>query len=169
MANLLVFGVPMGFSASECDDGTYNFLKNFYTSHNPGTDFKAIRRQNNEVYYILLIYEKPGTAFEDANGRVGSFIGLSLSFKNQYVADASRIQKLLQAIYDHAVKGNIVDERPNGTRRYNIHTLRTPGDGIVRDLVNAMTAILKANPEFAQAIKTDIRPLPPIQNQMQRD
>lgn len=167
MAELVVFGVPAGWDSSECRPETNVFLGNFYTTGRPGVEFKTIRH-NDTMFYVMLVRENPGAIFTDADGRAGSFFGIALGFDKQYVSDASRVHELLRTTYDNYVRGQIIEELPNGNRRYKIAKLRVPGDRVGWHVANGMTAILKANPEIDRAIFTNIRPLPPLQHQAQR-
>ena len=167
-ANVVVFGVPKGWSCSACDQDTDDYLGLFYGKWKPGTEFKAIRR-NNKMFYVYLVHENPGATFSDANGRPGSFFGLAMIMDNHYIRDANKVHDLLAATYKYYVKNKLVREFDNGTRQWMLPDLRVPGDKIGGHVVNGINALLKANPEFNKSLDADFLPLPPIQRQMQRD
>lgn len=168
MSELVMFGVSKGWSNSACDTQTKNFIKLFYGTWNPGTEFKVIRRPNNKMHYVLLVHENPGSTFQDANGRSGSFFGMSLIFDNKYVQDANKVRQLLEATYKYYIKNKIIKESENGVRRWMVPALSVPGDTISHSVANGMMKILQYNPEFHRALQADTRPLPPLQNQKQR-
>lgn len=165
---LLVFGVPKGFDSSQCDRKTRDFLMRFYAPHKPGITFKTIRLVDNTIYYILLIYENQGTVFTDVDNRTGSFFGISLSLYNEYFTNPEKIKNLLQDTYYKYVKNHIIEERPNGARRYKVSALNLPGDKIGYYVLNGMQELIKGNPEYTKIFE-ETKPLPPInQNQTQR-
>lgn len=166
-ADIVVFGVPKGWSSSECDIDTDNYLGLFYGKWKPGTEFKAIRR-DNKMFYVYLVHENPGAAFMDAGGRPGSFFGLAMIMDNQYVRNADKVRDLMDATYRYYVKNKLVRESENGARRWMVPDLHVPGDKIGVYVANGVRALLKANPDFKRELDADILPLPPIQNQMQR-
>ena len=127
---------------------------------------KIIRRPNNDVHYIFLVYENADHAFTDINGRDGSFFGMTLVFHNQYVTDTEKLKKLFQKTYDNYVKGKIINEFPNGNKRWMIRSLKNSNDKIATDVANGMNKLIKNYQEFN--FSRDIQPLPPMQNQIQR-
>ena len=166
MAELVIFGVPDGFDISESSNpDIHDFLGLFYTSWEPGVEFKAVRRPNNDVHYIMLVHENPGAKFLTAYGRPGSFFGMSLVFHNQYSTDANKMFKLLQATYNFSVKNQLISEAPNGTRKWLYANVSSPDDLIANYVTRGLQKIVNANPQFKGLIK----PLPPVQNQIQRD
>lgn len=165
MAELIVFGVPYGFQTSKCDSETASFLEFFYSTWKPGTEFVVRRRVDNSVHYVFLVHENPNSVFTDAEGRRGAFFGMDLAFKNQYVTDPSKVNKLLQLLYDTYVKGEIIEELPGGSRRHKFKTFVNGGDDFIGNyLVKGLQKLLKNHPE----LNLDVRPLPPIKNEMQR-
>lgn len=166
MADFYVFGVPNGFDASSCNEDTLNFLQNFYVPHDPGFQFKVIRRPNNDVHYIFLVYENPGRVFGDVNGRGGAFFGMSMVLHNQYFSDANKIKQLMRAVYDNYIKNTIIQEDSNGVRKYIIPSLRSSDDRVANYIIKGFTKILQNNPQLN--LSADIKPLPPLTNQPQR-
>ncbi len=166
MADLVLFGVPNGFSSSKCDAQTDNFLQLFYVPHKPGIEMKVYRRHNNDVHYVFLVYEKEGSVFIDADGRSGSFFGMSLIFHNEYIGNTANLYKLFQQTYDKYIKNQIIIERPNGVRQHKFETFNVPDDKIAEYVVRGMTSIIKQNPELN--FMKDRYPLPPPQNQTER-
>ena len=128
---------------------------------------KTIRRPSNDMFYLFLIYENSGCTFVDANGRPGSFFGMTLIFHNQYVTNAEKLKKLFQTTYDNYVKNKIIREFPNGNKQWMISELRVSDDKIANYIANGMNNLMKTNPEFNFA--KDILPLTPMQNQIQRN
>lgn len=162
--DVVLHGVPNGEDTSKCDDATRNFLGLFYTN-SKGIQTKVSRCQNNDVFYTYLVYQNPNAAFVDYNGRPGSYFGISLVFHNQYASDSNTVFKLLQNVYDNYVKNKIIQEMPNGSRKWLYPQLSTPKDEIAEYVCNGMTVILQKHPE----LKFKTLPLSPIQNQTQRD
>lgn len=166
MVSFYIFGVPNGFDSSKCGEDTLNFLQTFYVPHTPGFQFKVIRRHNNDVHYVFLVYENSGKVFADVNGRSGSFFGISLVLHNQYLSDANKVEKLMRITYDRYVKNQIIKEDTNGVRKFIIPSLNSPDDRVVNYVAKGFTQIIQQNPELNLA--GDIKPLPPLTNQIQR-
>ena len=167
MAELIAFGVPRGFQTSKCDKKIADYLLDFYTPHKPGINFIVRRRADNSVHYIFLVYENLNRAFTDANGRDGSFFGMDIFFKNQYVTNSEKISKLFQLMYDNYVKGQIIEEFPNGVRHHKFADFVRGNDDFIGEyLVKAFNKTIKDHPElnFWQDVKT----LPPLEQQTQR-
>ena len=168
MAELVIFGVPRGQDISKTDNhDARTVLESFYNGRSTGIKTTIIRRPNNDVHYVFAVYEMPGKNFCDYNGRPGSHFGMSLIFHNQYVADSNRIFKLLQAVYDNYVKNKIIMEQPNGVKKWAYPAISTPGDEIANYVANGMNSLIKTNPEFN--FTKSLLPLPPIQNETQRN
>lgn len=167
-ASLVVFGVPKGFDCTRCESETKNFLLGFYNGNTGGQKFGVIRRYNNEVHYVFLVYKnRPEDVFSDCDGRDGAFFGMSLYLKNQQFANPQKIRKILQTVYDNYIKNKIVEEKPNGVRHFLLPELKSDDDRVVKYVANGLMKTIQSNPEFNLA--NDIKPLPPIQNQTQRD
>ena len=163
MANLIVFGVPSGFQTGICDKATEEFLMLFYRPWKPGTDFVVQRRRDDSVHYIFLVHENPGSVFSDVDGRGGSFFGLDLAFKNQYVTDSTKIEKLLQLLYDTYVKGQIIIEHPNGSRQHKFRNFVAGGDDFIGNyLVKGLKKLVNDYPELN--FWPDVKPLTPVQD-----
>lgn len=165
---LVIFGVPHGWSISDCDEQTNRYLELFYGALKSGIEFKPVRL-GNKMFYTLLVQKNPDSVFQDVNGRGGSFFGMSLIYDNQYVTDPTKVRQLLQATYDHYVKGQIIEELPNGIRKYKIRSLSGNNDRVADYVGNGMMRLLDNSPEFRKALSAATKPLPPLQNQLQRD
>lgn len=148
MANLVLFGVPYGFRTSKCKNEDAEFLGLFYVPNKPGTYLKVLRRPDNTIHYVFLMYEKPNAVFLDSNGRSGSFFGIDLSLKGQSITNTQVLSKLFQKIYDEYVKGKIIQEFPNGNRKYLINDFDNKNDTWATYVVNGMNTIMQQNPEL---------------------
>ena len=163
MAELVIHGVPNGEQISNCDDKTRKFIGLFYNG-SKGVQTKVSRRPNNDVIYSYLIYGDDKANFVDYGGRAGSYFGMSLVFHNEYVPDSNQVFNLLKSTYDNYVKNKIIQEFPNGARKWMYRQISTPGDEIANYIGRGMMQLLKTHPELR--IKTQA--LPPLQNQNQR-
>ena len=63
MENLVLFGVPYGFRTSKCKNEDTEFQGLFYASNKPGTYLKVLRRPDNTIHYVFLMYDKPNAFF----------------------------------------------------------------------------------------------------------
>lgn len=166
MAELVVFGIVQGEEVSKCDDATKNFVGLFYSPHKSGVLKNYSRRPNNDMIYTYVVYENEGKKFITAGGRSGSHFGMSLVFHGTYVEDANKVFQLLEKTYDEYVKNKIIQETPDGNRKWLYSSLATPGDEIAIYLSKGLARIMKQNPELN--LDDKVRPLPPLQNQTQR-
>lgn len=164
MAEILLFGVPHGQDISKTPNSdARNVLESFYDGRFTGVKTKTIRRPNNDVHYVFVIYEEPGKNFNDYNGRPGSHFGISLIFNNQYSTNPDKIFKLLQTVYDDYIKNKIIQEFPNGNKKWLYPAISNEIDTYV---VKCLQYVLKTKPELN--IWSDLQPLPPIQKQTER-
>jgi len=165
--NLVVFGVPNGFNQSRCEQNMINFLQLFYNGDTGGMKFRVTRRSNGEVHYVFLVYPNhPNEVFLDYNGRSGSFFGISLYLRNEYFINPEKICKILQTTYNNYIKNKIIKETPK-LRQFLVPKLNYDDDKIANYVAQGLQKTILQNPEFN--LNNDIRPLPPIQNQSQRD
>ena len=167
MADIILFGVPKGFDTSRCSNDTRAFLERFYAPHEPGTEMKVIRRLDNSVHYLFMVYENEDRVFCDVDGRSGSFFGIDVMLQNQYITDTNKLLKLFQLTYDRYIKNKIIDETPNGLRKHKFRTFDDDNNTIATYVANSMNALVKEKPELD--IFKDMRQLPPVQSQMQRN
>ena len=156
MANLTVFGVPMGEQHSKCDENTARLLQSFYTSRTG--IYRKIVTKNNTTHYVYVVYGDPNKAFLDKNGRSGSYFGIDLALPNQYSGNPQKVFDLLQATYDQYVKNKIIKEHPNGNKQWMYSDLNIENDKIARYVVSGLQNIIKTNPELN--IARDLRTIP---------
>ena len=128
---------------------------------------KVVRRPNNSVHYLFMVYENKDMTFCDVDHRSGSFFGIDVMSQNQYITDTNKLLKLFQLTYDKYVKNKIVDETPNGVRKHRFKTFNDDSNTIATYVANGMNTSVKEKPELN--IFEDIRQLTPVQNQMQRN
>jgi len=148
MANLVLFGVPAGLSTSKCDESEKSLINCFYCPHKPGIELRTYRRPDNTVHYVYLVYEKEGSMFLDVNGRGGSFFGMDLILKDNYITNTQILLKVFQKTYNDYVKDKIIKEFPGGNRKYLIQGFENADDSVARFVGGGMTSIMK-NPEFS--------------------
>ena len=162
MAELIIHGVPNGHQVSKCDKDMVDFFGLFY-DNSDGIKTK-VSRKNNDVIYNYLVYGKTGANFGDYNGRPGSYFGMSLVFHNRCAVDSNQVFNLLKTVYDNYVKNKIIQESPNGARKWLYQNIETPGDEIATYLAKGMNQIIQVHPELTPKTQT----LPPLQNLKQR-
>ena len=157
MAEIVVHGVVQGQEISQCDKEAMKFCGQYYI---PATGIRTdIKRlPNNRMAYSLLVYNEPGKHFISYSGRSGSYFGITVFLQNQQVASPDDLFKLLLATYDNYVKGKIIQEFPNGNRKWMVQTLRDPNDTVAKYVVNGFTKIRAKYPSLVK-----FQPLPPLQ------
>lgn len=160
MAGFYVFGVPMGQSISKCDAKTNQFLEMFYIK-DTGTKMKIFQRPNGEIFYVFLKYAEPGKNFADFNNRGGSHFGMAFVLNNQQITNTQKLYNLFQATYDKYVKNKIIQEFPNGNKKWLVDTVDDKTDSVATMLANGFMDLAKNNPELN--INQDIKPLQPTQ------
>ena len=132
MVKLFLYGTPDGFSCSECGEKDRALLEGCSVRNQNGNILYGKRMDNGNVYYNYSIYPEKGKIFTDRNGKAGSFFGMAMVFENQEVKDTKKLEKLFKEVYKNYVKDRIVQDLPNGDKRYLIETLNIPGDAIGR-------------------------------------
>ena len=156
MAEIVVHGVVDGQEISKCDETAYRICGSYYI---PGTGIRSdIKRlPDNRMAYSLLFYGEPNKPFISYTGRDGSYFGMTLFLQNQQVASPDDLFRLLLATYDNYVKGKIIQELPNGSRKWMVQTLRDSEDTVATLVGQGFQQILAKNPGLLK-----IQPLPPL-------
>lgn len=129
MANIdfYAFGVPDGYSSIKGKESHTRYLELFYGNLEGkyGREMVVKKRKDGATFYSLLVYPDKGKNFIDNNGRPGSFFGLSLVLTNQQFKDPKKVYTFLNNVYDHAIKGNIIEDTPL-SKKYKIRDLSSP-------------------------------------------
>lgn len=157
MADLVIHGVTDGQDFSKCDDIAYTVCGNYYTdAAGIKTDIK--RLPDNRMVYSLLFYGEPDKKFVSYTGRSGSYFGMTLFLKNQQVTNPKDLFRMLLTTYNRYVKGKIIQEFPNGNKKWLVPTLRDANDTVATYIGNGFQQILQENPGVLK-----FQPLPPLQ------
>lgn len=163
MARFILYGVPSGFSCSECSNEEYNFLELNYVGNRKGNQLHVQHLQNGDTCYSYLMYPQDGCSFSDIDGRRGSFFGMSLILKDQIITDLNKLTKLFQKTYQDYVKDKIIQEQPNGNKKFLVGSLRSEGDKLAIQVGQGFVEIMKNNPELN--LSRDIKTYTPAQIQ----
>lgn len=157
MAEIVVHGVVQGQEISKCDETANRICGSYYI---PATGIRSdIKRlPDNRMAYSLLFYGEPNKPFISYTGRDGSYFGMTLFLQNQQVANPDDLFRVLLATYNHYVKGKIIQELPNGSRKWMVQTLRDSEDTVAKYVVNGFA---KIHAKYPSLIK--IQPLQPLQ------
>lgn len=154
---IVIHGVVNGQEISKCDETANRICGSYYI---PATGIRSdIKRlPDNRMAYSLLFYGEPNKPFISYTGRSGSYFGMTLFLKNQQVANPDNLFRVLLATYNHYVKGKIIQELPNGGRKWMVQTLRDSDDAVATLVGNGFLQILKQNPGLLK-----FQPLQPLQ------
>lgn len=148
MAGLFVFGVPKGEQTSKCDEKTKQFLSSFYLNNRTGIQRKMYRKPGNEMHYVLLVYPDAGAKFLDADGRSGSFFGIDFVMYGKYAGNPTKVFNMLQATYDEYVKNKVIQEFPNGNKKWMTANLDANNDEIAKNIATGVQHLLQTRREF---------------------
>lgn len=89
-----IFGTPRIFDIFKSTDSEEIYFQNFYDKSRENTKFVIHRMASGRVSYNYLRYN-----FVSSEGRLGSFLGMSIVFENEYCFDVTNLYKLLDAVY----------------------------------------------------------------------
>ncbi|MBR3511091.1 MAG: hypothetical protein IKN73_03445 [Alphaproteobacteria bacterium] len=146
MSRLIVFGSPNGFSSSDCSDAEIEFFQKFNTERN-GIQIRMYMRPDGN-HNILSVYPEKGKSFFDINGNnVGFFCIDFVSEKNQ-IMNPMQMQSLLKKTYEMYIKNRLIQETPDGDRKFLITSLKSQNNQIANDIYNCILNIIKTNPEL---------------------
>lgn len=153
---IVIHGVVDGQQISKCDETANRICGSYYI---PATGIRSdIKRlPDNRMAYSLLFYGEPNKPFISYTGRSGSYFGITVFLQNQQVANPDDLFRVLLATYNHYVKGKIIQELPNGGRKWMVQTLRDSDDTVAKYVVNGFA---KIHAKYPSLIK--IQPLPPL-------
>lgn len=128
---LLIHGVPMGFNTWKSDDSDY--LKRFYrkSDKNEEMTVEVISTESGPAtFYNYLRYN----TIVDANGRAGSYFGMSIRIDGYECVRIADIFHLLQAVFKNHVIPAVFNV-DNGIFRYKYERF-TSLDGALSELEN---------------------------------
>lgn len=153
---IVIHGVVSGQEISKCDETANRICGSYYI---PATGIRSdIKRlPDNRMAYSLLFYGEPNKPFISYTGRSGSYFGITVFLQNQQVANPDDLFRVLLATYNHYVKGKIIQELPNGGRKWMVQTLRDSDDTVAKYVVNGFA---KIHAKYPSLIK--IQTLPPL-------
>lgn len=156
IAEIVVHGVVQGQEISQCSKEASEFCGLYYM---PETGIRTDKKRlpNNRMAYSLLVYKEPGKSFRGYSGRAGSYFGITVFLQNQQVASPDDLFRLLLATYNNYVKGKIIQEFPNGDRKWMVQTLQDSNDTVAKYVVKGFA---KIHAKYPSLIK--IQPLPPL-------
>ena len=157
MAEIVIHGVVNGQEISKCDETANKICGNYYIPAT-GTRSDIKRLPDNRMAYSLLFYGEPNKPFISYAGRTGSYFGMTLFLQNQQVANTDDLFRVLLATYNHYVKGKIIQELPNGSRKWICSTLHDSEDTVATRVGQGFQQILAKNPGLLK-----FQPLPPLQ------
>ncbi len=148
MSRFILYGVPLGFSCSDCSHEDYEFLRLDYIRGRHNNQLQIQRRQNGDTYYNYLMYPPEGHNFTDSAGRAGAFFGMSVILTNQVITDVNKLTLLFQKVYQDYVKDKIIAELPNGNKKFLVSNLHSDNDALAMYVARGMANIMKNNPEL---------------------
>lgn len=128
---LLIHGVPMGFNTWKSDDSDY--LKRFYrkSDKNEEITVEVISTESGPAtFYNYLRYN----TIVDANGRAGSYYGMSIRIDGYECMKIADIYYLMQAVFNNHVIPAVFNV-DNGIFRYKYERF-TSLDGVLSELEN---------------------------------
>lgn len=147
MADLVIFGTPKGNQTSQCDADTQKLI-NTFSIPRTGVHNKMFFRSNNTAHYVLLIYPNPNAKFISADGNENSMFGMDFILRNHTAVNPAKIFNLLQTTYEQYVKNKIIQESPNGDKKWLCNNIATPDNKIAQSINDGMQNLIKNNPEF---------------------
>lgn len=163
MGRFVLYGVPLGFSCSECPKEDYRFLELNYIDNRKGNQLHIQHLPNGNTYYNYLVYPSEGCIFTDAEGRKGAFFGMSIVLKDQVITDIDKLARLFQKTYENYIKDKIIKEFANGNKKFLVNSMRPDGDTLALYVGRGLVNITKTNPELN--IFNDIKTYNPTQAQ----
>lgn len=120
---LYIHGVPIGHDICGCNENL-DYIKGFYSARYRVNESEVlvIEVLDGKSFYTYLRKKN----FCGAEGRTGSYFGLTVSFPGKYCANVYMLYKVLDAIYKQICVGSIINPsreqwlvREIGVGRYN--------------------------------------------------
>lgn len=157
MADLVIHGVVKGQEISECDEIAGNLCGNYYIGAT-GIRSDIKRLPDNRMAYSLLFYGEPNKPFISYGGRTGSYFGMTLFLKNKQVENPDDLFKMLLTTYNQYVKGSVIQELPNGAKKWIVGTLHDSSDSVATRIGQGFQQVINKNPGLLK-----FQPLSPLQ------
>lgn len=111
--NLYIHGVPIGHEICGCDE-ELNYIKGFY-NHDVKVDVGSLLQidiVNGSSFYTYLRKKN----VRNAEGRPGSYFGLTVSFYGNYCTNVQMLYEILDVIYKQICVNNILMQEQDGER-----------------------------------------------------
>lgn len=136
-----VFGISNGFTCNCKEDRGY--LLQHYNQYRKGKQMIVEKTPDGKVWYNYLVYPRDNEIFSSFYGRSGAFFGMSLVFDGEYCRDAEGIYKVLDGVYENKLKGQVVQEYPNGNKKMLVDDFGN--EQVEKYVGNAVFQALKEN------------------------
>lgn len=143
MAHIILFGTPGKFSHSDLKGVRTEFLSKYIGDYSDMVSKQSF--DANGSHYILLIYQNSGKQFLDTQGNPGCFLGIDLVIPDKKFFNPSTVRALLIKTYETYIKDKLVQELPNGDRKFIVSSL---DDKMADDVYTGLMNITKTNPEL---------------------
>ena len=102
--NIYVHGVPKGQDIWGCDQDR-DYIRNFYGDNSDSTRFVIeVWPAKKCSFYTYL----RGKNISDADGRQGSYFGITISFEGEYCTDTASLFRLCEMVFDQMISGQIL-------------------------------------------------------------
>jgi len=111
--NLYVHGVPIGHEICGCDE-ELDYIKEFY-NHDKSAKASSLLQidvVSGSSFYTYLRSKN----VRNAQGRPGSYLGLTVSFRGSYCTNVERLYAILEAIYKQVCVGCLITADAGGER-----------------------------------------------------
>lgn len=143
MAHIILFGTPGSFSHSDLKGVRTEFLSKYIGDYSD-----MVSKQSFDVngsHYILLVYQNSGKQFLDQQGNPNCFLGIDLVIPDKKFLNPVIARNLLIKTYETYIKDKMVQELPNGDRKFMVSYL---DDKMADEVYTGLMNITKTNPEL---------------------
>ncbi|MDY6381941.1 MAG: hypothetical protein SPK94_06795 [Bacteroidales bacterium] len=135
MVDIVLFGVPEGFSILPGFEQEETFFQTFYRSLSgkENDELLDIRNRKDKIVYSYLRYN-----FKDKNGRANSFFGYSLVFRERVYKDFVSLFDLMKRVYDEKIRNSTILTDNGGEKSFKIKNFGELNQGILSNIKTAI-------------------------------
>lgn len=135
--SLYVHGCPVGHDIWGPDENR-DYIKTFY-NHDEQEQVSSsfyIERIESNTYYTYLRKK----SVSNADGRPGSYLGMTICFANRYCKNVYKLFKIFEAVYSQKCVGRLI-EQSNGYERFLIRDFANDS----ADILNNIQKVFESN------------------------
>ena len=118
-----------------------------FNAQRDGIQFRSFMKPDGN-HNILSVYPENNKKFLDINGNNVGFFCIDFVTEKSKIINPIQMRALLQKTYEIYVKNKLVQEMPDGNRKFMVSDLKSPNNQIAQSIYDGLMNITKTNSEL---------------------